>query len=304
VRAAGISALSGEVHPLDLPRPGPPGPGQVLIDVTSAGVATWDDIMRVEDWPSGLALPHALGVEAAGVVAASGAGFAVGTPVMAFIYPLVGGACWAEQVLAPELSVAARPDRFDVAAAGAFPVPALTAYQILHDVLRIRAGERVLVHGAGGVTGALIVQLALAAGAKVVATAGPRSVERLAGYGPVRLVDRTGSDWQAEVRRALDPGADVAVLAAPGGYDFAISMVVDGGRLGSITDATLPEERGIETHYHVVRPDGAQLAELGAMAGNGKLRFPSVRTFALHDASEAVRTVRNGSGGDAIVLLT
>ena len=120
----------------------------------------------------------------------------------------------------------------------------------------------------------------------------------------MRLVDRTGSDWQAEVRRALGPGADVAVLAAPGGYDFAMSMVIDGGRMGSITDEMLPEERGIKTHYHVVRSDGAQLAELGAMAGDGKLRLPGVRTFPLHEAGQAMRMVRNGSGGDAIVLLT
>jgi NADPH:quinone reductase-like Zn-dependent oxidoreductase len=303
VRAAGISALSGEVHPLDLPRPGPPGPGQVLIDVTSAGVATWDDIMRVEDWPSGLALPHALGVEAAGVVAASGAGFAVGTPVMAFIYPLVGGACWAEQVLAPELSVAARPANLDAAAAGAFPVPALTAYQVLHEVLRLGSGERVFVHGAGGVTGSLIVQLALAAGAEVVATAGPRSIERLSAYGKMRLIDRTGGDWQAEVRRALGPGADAAIVASPDGSNFAISVVADGGRLASITDTSLPEERDIKTHYHVVRPDGAQLAMLGSLAGNGKLHLPDVRTFALDQANAALRLATQGAGGSAVVLL-
>jgi NADPH:quinone reductase-like Zn-dependent oxidoreductase len=300
VRAAGVTELSGEVRSLDLPGPAAPGAGEVLIDVRAAGVALWDELMRVEDWPSGLEVPHALGVEAAGVVSASGTSdFAVGDPVMTFVYPFRGGACWAEQVLAPAEFVASRPSGRDAAPYGAFPVPALTAYQILHDVLRISWGERVFVHGAGGVTGSLIVQVALIAGAEVVATAGPRSITRLATFGPVRLVDRTGDDWQGEVRRALGGGADAAVNAAPEGAGFAISMVKDGGRLGSITDTALTPERGIETAYHVVRPDGAQLTTLGAM----ELRFPAVRTFSLDEADAALRMASRGAGGDAVVLL-
>jgi NADPH:quinone reductase-like Zn-dependent oxidoreductase len=305
VRAAGIAEPSGEVRPLDLPNPPTPGADEVLIDVRAAGVASWDDIMRVEDWPSGLELPHALGVEAAGVVAATGTDeFMVGDAVLTYVYPLRGGACWAEQVLAPADAVALRPESLDEAPAGAFPVPALTAYQVLHDVLRISSGERVLVHGAGGVTGSLIVQLALLTGAEVVATAGPHTLERLGGYGKVRLIDRTRDGWQAEVSRALDPGADAAVNAAPDGIEFALAMVRDNGRLASITDTSLPEGRGIETHYHVVRPDGAQLALLGSLTGNGGLHFPATRTFALDQAATALQTATEGAGGDAVVLLT
>ncbi|NMO49757.1 NADP-dependent oxidoreductase [Actinoplanes sp. TBRC 11911] len=300
MRAAGIAEPSGEVRPLDLPRPPAPAHDEVLIDVRAAGVASWDDIMRVEDWASGLELPHALGVEAAGVVAATGSDdFMVGDAVMTFVYPLRRGACWAEQVLAPVTAVAIRPEELDEAAAGAFPVPALTAYQVLHDVLRLDSGERLLVHGAGGVTGSLIVQLALLVGAEVVATAGPRGLERLAGHGKVRLVDRTRDGWQREVGQGLD----AAVNAAPDGIDFAMSVVRDGGRLASITDSTLPEARDIETHYHVVRPDGAQLALLGSMTGDGGVRFPPVRTFPLTEANAALQLATQGAGGDAVVLL-
>jgi NADPH:quinone reductase-like Zn-dependent oxidoreductase len=65
------------------------------------------------------------------------------------------------------------PATFDWPTAAALPVPALTADQAIRDALCVRAGEAVLVHGAGGVTGSLVVQLAQLAGARVIATAGP-----------------------------------------------------------------------------------------------------------------------------------
>lgn len=306
MRAAGITEPSGPVRLLDLPRPAAPQPDEVLIDVRAAGVGNWDDLMRTGAWASGLDVPHALGVEAAGVIAEAGAavtGFSAGDAVMTYVFPFRGGACWAEQMLAPAAFVASRPAQLDRTAAGALPVPALTAYQALHDVLRIRAGERVLVHGAGGVTGSLVVGLALLAGAEVVATAGPNSIRRLADHGHVQLVDRTRDGWQADLRRALSPGADAAVNAAPGGSEFATSMVRDGGRLVSITDAPPASARGIQTHYHVVRPDAAQLTMLGAMADDGELRLPAVRTFPLDRAEEALREVKRGAGGASIVLL-
>jgi len=68
-------------------------------------------------------------------------------------------------------------------------VPALTADQALTEAASGLAGEWVLVHGAGGVTGGLVVQLAVAQGATVVATAGPSSTARVRGYGAHVAID-------------------------------------------------------------------------------------------------------------------
>jgi NADPH:quinone reductase-like Zn-dependent oxidoreductase len=63
-------------------------------------------------------------------------------------------------------------------AAGVFPVPALTAVQVLDELLQVGPGDRLVVNGAGGVTGGLLVSLGSLRGAEVLATAGPRSTNR------------------------------------------------------------------------------------------------------------------------------
>ena len=116
----------------------------------------------------------ALGVEAAGTVTAVGdavSDWAPGDAVMTHPLPLRDQGTWAPRLIAPARLLARKPDGASWEAAAAFPVPALTAEQVLSDALRIRAGEHLLVNGAGGVTGGLLVALAALRGAQVTATA-------------------------------------------------------------------------------------------------------------------------------------
>jgi len=92
-------------------------------------------------------------------------------------------------LVAPAALVARKPDAVPWQTAAAFPVPALTADQALSEVVPAPSGESVLVHGAGDVTGGLLVQLAIMRGATVVATAGPGSVARFRGYGATAVFD-------------------------------------------------------------------------------------------------------------------
>src|SRR5437762_1283115 len=94
--------------------------------------------------------------------------------------------------------------------AAAFAVPALTADQALGEAAPAPAGEWVLVHGAGGVTGGLTAQLAIAGGATVVATAGPSSEARIRGYGAHLVLDYHDPHWPARVREASPGGRGVA----------------------------------------------------------------------------------------------
>ena len=86
---------------------------------------------------------------------------------------------WAPQLIAPAWLLARKPPSASWEVAAAFPVPALTAEQVLGDALNIRAGEQLLVHGAGGITGGLLVALGSLRGAQVIATAGPASQQRV-----------------------------------------------------------------------------------------------------------------------------
>jgi NADPH:quinone reductase-like Zn-dependent oxidoreductase len=214
---------------------------------------------------------------------------------MVYVFPFRNGGTWAQRVRVPAEFAALKPAVLTWSQASVLPVPVLTAYQVLHVLLGVSAGRRLLVNGAGGVTGGLMVQLAVAAGAEVVATAGPESTARLRSYGSVEVLER------GAVRPA---SVDLAVNAARAGSPLALTAVTDGGRLVSITDPPPEPERGIDVTYHAVRPDGCQLSLLARQAGRGVLRPPAVRAFTLENADGALSAVRAGSHGAAVALLT
>src|SRR5918995_3216223 len=203
MQAAGIEAFGAEVRMLELAGPASPASDEVVLSVRAAGVGNWDEIVRVGDWDLGRRPPLALGVEAAGIVDAVGedvTSLATGDEVLTHPLPLRHQGAWAEWLVAPAALVARKPAPVPWDGAAAFPVPALTADQALTEVAPAPAGEWVLVHGAGGVTGGLTVQLAVARGATVVATAGPASAVRVSDYGAYLVLDYHDPDWPARVR--------------------------------------------------------------------------------------------------------
>ena len=220
MRAAGIERFGDEVRMLELAAPGSPAPDELVISVRAAGVANWDEFVRSGQWDVGRQPPLALGVEAAGIVESVGDSvvtLATGDEVLTHPVPLRDQGAWSERLVAPAAAVAPKPSDVPWEEAAAFPVPALTADQALAEVAPDPDGEWVLVHGAGGVTGGLIVQLAVAQGATVVATAGPSSAARVVGYGAALVLDYHDSEWPIQVRDASPDrrGVRAAVNAAP-----------------------------------------------------------------------------------------
>src|SRR5919201_4494628 len=235
MEGAGIDTFGGEVHMLALAAPASPAPDEVVISVRAAGVGNWDEFVRVGDWDVGRRPPLALGVEAAGVVAAVGeevTDLAPGDEVLTHPLPLRCQGAWAEWLVAPAALVARKPAAVPWETAAAFPVPALTADQALTEVAPGPAGEWVLVHSAGSVTGGIAVQLAVARGATVVATAGPASAARVRSYGATAVFDYHDPAWPARVRAASPGGRGVgaAVNTARGGGAAALRAVADQGR--------------------------------------------------------------------------
>src|ERR687887_1958998 len=181
MRVAGITALGAPAGFSGFDEPAPPAAGEVLIDVAAAGIGNWDELVRIGSWQIGGPAPMALGTEAAGTVAAAGSGVAElreGDEVMTHPLPLRRHGTWAARVLAPAATVAARPPAASWEASGAFPIPALTAAQALDEALGIESGGWVVVNGAGGVTGGLLVQLPSAPGAPGIAPPRPKKGRR------------------------------------------------------------------------------------------------------------------------------
>ncbi len=305
MRAAGITAIGGPVEIIDVDEPASPAADEVLIDVVAAGVANWDELVRIGSWQIGGPAPMALGTEAAGTVAAVGSGVAglrEGDEVMTHPLPLRRHGTWAGRVLAPAATVARRPPEASWEACAAFPIPALTAAQALDEVLEIEDGGWVVVNGAGGVTGGLLVQLAAARGARVIATASAKKAERIRGYGATEVLDYHG-DWPTRVREIIGGGAPKAVNAAPGQASTTLQAVADGGRLATITGDPPPEERGVAVSDVYVRPDGRQLAALAELLGQGALSVPIASVQPLDQAAQALREAVAGADGAVVLSL-
>ena len=307
MQAAGIDAFGGDVHVLELPAPGAPAPDEVVISVHAAGVGNWDEIVRVGDWEVGRRPPLALGVEAAGVVVAPGddvSSLARGDEVLTHPVPLRHQGTWAELLVAPATLVARKSAAVSWETAAALPVPALTADQALSEAAPAPTGEWVLVHGAGGVTGGIVVQLAAARGATVIATAGPSSEARICGYGADVVLDYHDPEWPTRVRDATPGGrgAAAAVNAARGGAATALRAVAADGRLATITGDPPPPERGVTVADVYVRADGGRLAALAEEVAKGLLSLHVGAILPLAEAATALQGAVAGRAGGATVL--
>jgi NADPH:quinone reductase-like Zn-dependent oxidoreductase len=307
MQAAGIDAFGGEVGVLKLAAPGSPAPDELVISVRAAGVGNWDEIVRGGEWDVGRKPPLALGVEAAGVVAAVGedvTSFSFGDEVLTHPLPLRHQGTWAQLLVAPAALVAPKPGAIPWETAAAFPVPALTADQALSEAAPSPAGKCVLVHGAGGVTGGLVVQLAATRGATIIATAGPSSESRVRDYGARVVLDYHDPEWPARTRDASPGGrgVDATVNAARGGAATALQAVADDGRLATITGDPPTPERGVTVANVYVEADGARLAALAEALKDGLLSLNVVARFALAEAATALQGAVTGRAGGATVL--
>src|SRR5215472_4803735 len=155
MHAAGVRQLGGPVEPLELPGPRELRADEVLLEVRACGVGNWDEFVRTGGWDTGARPPMALGVEAAGIVAAAGSqviGLSPGDRVATYSVPLRDQGAWAEAFIAPADHVAPLAADVPFEAGAALPVPALTADQAIRGALDVQPGQTVLVSGAGGVT--------------------------------------------------------------------------------------------------------------------------------------------------------
>jgi len=291
-----VGWFGAEIRLLDLPELSP-RPGEVLLNVRACGVGNWDEFVRTGSWDTGTRPPMALGVEAAGVVEAVGAGVRGLRPGDAVTTHSLPAGAWAEKFIAAADHVAPVPPGVPMTVAAALPVPALTADQAL-DAVTVRPGETVLVHGAGGVTGGVLVALAARRGARVIATAS--RADRPLALGAVEVLDYHEPDWPDRVRALTNVGVEAAVNAARAGSADAVRAVRDGGRLATITADLPPAERGIALSDIVVVPDGERLARLISLLTPDAITVAA--TYPLAGAAAALARLRQGTHGAAVVL--
>jgi NADPH:quinone reductase-like Zn-dependent oxidoreductase len=289
------------MHHLAVPKP---GAGEVLIAVHATGVNVWEAAARHH--PGDAHFPVVPGSDESGTIAAVGSGvrgFKVGDPVYG-----TGHAYYAEYKVARAEEVAHVPQGISLTEAGILAISGLSALQGIDEILRLKAGESLIIHGASGAVGTLAVQFARLRGARVLATAS--SVEGLA------LVTRLGADMAVNGR-----GDDIAAAArrfAPNGVDAVLGLA-GGEALEHCIDALRRDGHGRVAYLYGMEPmpkprygmsmtlysfiaGPEEFARLNEAAGTGKLRVPIAAEYPLADAAEAHRRLEAGHLLGKIVL--
>ena len=275
-----------------------PGPGQVRVRVRAAGLNPLDAKIRSGGMQQVMptALPAVLGQEVAGTVDAVGPGvqdLAVGDEVLGFAD--TGG--YAEQALVT--TAALKPPSLGWAEAAALPVAAETALRVLRQ-LEVADGETLLVHGAAGAVGTLVVQMAVARGARVVGTASEANHAHLRALGATAVT--YGDGLVERVRAAAPEGVD-AVLDAAGRGALPDSIALRRGTSRIVTIAD-PAAFGLGVAFSDrAERDAGALAEVARSAAEGLLVVTVSRTYPLEDAGRAHADLETGHARGKSVLL-
>jgi putative PIG3 family NAD(P)H quinone oxidoreductase len=305
-----------------LPTP-QPGPGQVLVKVTAAGVNRPDVAQRMGHYPPPPGHSPLPGLEIAGEVVAAGSGVArwkAGDKVCA----LVNGGGYAEYCLAEETSTLPVPAGLDMVQAAAVPETFFTVWNNVFERGRLAAGEWFLVHGGTSGIGTTAIQLAKAFGARVMATAGSADkCKACLDLGADRAVDYKIEDFVAAAREATGgKGLDVILDMVGGEYtEKNIVAAAEDGRIVQI--ATLG---GAETKINLarlmvkrvtltgstLRPRTREVkagfaraleAKVWPLLAAGKVKVVMDSTFPLAEAAEAHRRLETSRHIGKIVLV-
>jgi NADPH:quinone reductase len=293
-----------EVRYVEKPQP---AADEVLVEIVAAGVNPVDAHNRRDGTWAGVALPAILGSDGSGVVRATGvgvAGFKEGDEVFYFSDFLgAGTGSYAEYQTVSGAVLARKPTNLTHAEAAAVPLAAGTAYEALVRRLQLKSGESLLITGAGGGVGMFAVQLARAAGVRVIAAASSGNHKMLAELGADMVV---GYDEIERAVSALGGAVDAALDLSGGRLRTLLPLLRNGGRTASVVDLSgnleTAIDRNLTLHGVLVRPDGPRLAQLAALLEGGSLKVWLDAEFSLEDVAAAHHRVETRHGGGKVVL--
>ena len=319
---------SPEIGFTDVPRP-TLKPDELLVQVHAAGVNPIDNMI-----PTGLfkavvkfELPATLGSDLAGVVTEVGSRvtrFKPGDAIFASIFDLGTGSL-AEFAVVPESAAAPKPINLDFVQAASIPMVGLTSWQVLKERLKLRSGQKVFIPAGSGGIGTFAIQLAKYFGAKVGTTTSTGNVELVSSLGADEVVDykkqafeKVLLDYDAVLGTVrgdaiekslgiLKPGSQIVSIVGPLDAAFArarrlnfVLRFVFGMMSRKITRRA--GKRGVSYLFHFVRPDGAQLSEIGHLLEAERIRPVIDKVFPFAQAKEALDYLAQGRSRGKVVV--
>ena len=301
----------------EVPTPGP-GAGQVLVRIHAAGVNPYDTYMRTGNYSIKPPLPYTPGSDGAGLIEAVGEGVTRVKPGDRVYTAKTLTGAYAEYALALESQVHPLPEKISFAQGAGVWVPYGTAYHALHQCVKARAGETVLVHGASGGVGTAAVQMARAMGLTVLGTAGTeKGLELVNREGAHHAFNHAKPGYQEEILKVTGgQGVDLVFeMLANVNLGHDLKMLARDGRvvvIGSRGDVTItPRElMSRRASVHGFALWGATEAEVeeihaGIIAGleNGTLRPVVGKELPLAEAPRAHKEILEPGAFGKIVLV-
>lgn len=286
---------------VDVERTGP-GERQVLVKVVAAGINPGEAAIRRgflhDRFPA--TFPSGQGSDLAGIVEELGpgaTGFAVGDEVIGFTHKR---ASHAEYVIVDDDHLTPRPAGVPWEQAGALFVAGTTAYAAVHAV-RVKRGETVVVSGAAGGVGSLVVQLARHAGATVIGLASEPHHAWLARHGVIPLT--YGGDVGGRIRAAAGGTIDAFIDTFGAPYiELALELGVPGERINTIIDFPGAAKHGTKAEGSAAAASADVLRELATLIADGDLEIPIAGVHRLDEVREAFRELERRHTNGKIVL--
>jgi NADPH:quinone reductase-like Zn-dependent oxidoreductase len=274
------------------------GPTDILIKVAFAGVGEWDTFEREGGYAQMLgmtpAFPYILGSEGSGVVCAIGEQvhtFTVGDPVYGVSFLNPKGGFYAQYASVNAGYAAHIPHGLTVEEAGVIGGVGLTALRGIDDILKVKAGESIMIFGASGGVGHLAVQLAKLRGMHVLAVAsGQDGVALTQRLDADMSVDGRRDNVQAAIRQFAPNGLDAALLTAGSETMSEILQVVRSGGRIAYPFGIQPEPSPLsnrEMHGYYGQPDPEIVQKLNGLIEAHGIRVHVAQSFPLENAAEA-----------------
>ena len=315
----GGAGPAAALHPVEIDTP-VPGDGQILIRVAAAGVNRPDILQRLGFYPPPPGAPSTLGLEVAGEVAALGTGaerWTVGDRVTA----LLGGGGYAQYAAVDARHALPIPAGLDAVAAASLPETVFTVFANVFEHGALKSGETLLLHGATSGIGVTAIQMAKAAGARVIATA--RGADKaasalrigadlaidtttedfsdrtLAFGGADVILDMVGGDFAQKGLDCLKPGGRIVYIAFQAGGRVEIDLQKVMQKRLTITGSTL-RPRSADEKARLAR---AIEATVWPWIAAGQVRTMVDRSFPLAEAGSAHAWLEAGTHVGKVVLV-
>jgi NADPH2:quinone reductase len=301
----------------EVPVPAPP-PGHALVAIHVAGVNFIDVYFRTGLYKSDR--PIAIGSEAAGVVEAVGDGVTDVAPGDRVAYAMARGT-YAEYAVVPAANLVKIPDALTFESAAAVLLQGATAHYLTRSTFPLNASHTCLVHAAAGGAGGLVVQMAKAAGATVIGTAGSGEKAReVTGLGADHAIVYTEQDFEAEVRKLTDGHGVHVVYDSVGRATFDKSLKLlrprgmlvlfgqSSGPVAPVDPSTLNAGSLFLTRpslgHYITPPDELRwrAGDVFDMVTGGALRVRISGTYRLAEAAQAHRDLESRTSRGKLLL--